>query len=167
MDYILRKIKRAKWRPLESRNEPGADAISACLRTQGNALSVWACTEDAADYTQAALAIALTMDHVEDVDVVLLRTEDVRGLGCAVDQTLGETPIEDLKLRHRDIARLTLSDIHALARHIGERNGDTKYWVRVREKQIVAAAKDAVDAGRVTLDDLKPRMQERLKDLAK
>ncbi len=89
MDYIARKINRAKWTPA-SHDEEGirADALN-CLRTTSDTLSFWECQ----DIEDVALAVAGGLDHIQTFDLVLLRKDhfsDVRqvanpGQTAAVD----------------------------------------------------------------------------------
>ncbi len=73
--FLARKITRAKWKTREelSAGEISADAVTADLKTQGNALSFWQChTATNSDVEEAALAIAAARDRVARLDVVWL-----------------------------------------------------------------------------------------------
>ena len=51
MKSLARKISRAKWEAVEAfgPHAIGADAVTPCLRTTDNALSLWECDVDADD----------------------------------------------------------------------------------------------------------------------
>lgn len=83
--FLARKITRAKWthkRGQLAKGEIAADAVTADLRTQDNALSFWRCPAEARDdIEKAALAIAATRDRVDKIEIVWLTEDELLAAG--------------------------------------------------------------------------------------
>lgn len=78
--FLARKISLAKWSK-KSELEVGeipADAVTADLRTQDNAL-FWRCGDgERVEIEEAALAIAAAWERVDKIDVVWLAADELR-----------------------------------------------------------------------------------------
>lgn len=113
MGYLVRKFNRAKW--CEDGFELGApvsaDAVTSCLRTQGNTLSFWL-IDDLKDTDQAALAIAAGGTQLDTMDVIWLPEGCFEEAGLEVAVTEGGSRCNDLNSTHRDVVNL---DVHKLA----------------------------------------------------
>lgn len=157
MDYIARKINRAKWTPA-SHDEEGirADALN-CLRTTSDTLSFWECQ----DIEDVALAVAGGLDHVQTFDLVLLRKDrffDVRQVS-----TPGQTAAVDLRDRHIDLTQLNTDHIQRLAKAIADQVRAEQGRVRrFTQSTITSLLSRAIQEGRVDKDKLKPDVRKRL-----
>ncbi|MBC8185470.1 hypothetical protein H8E88_30645 [candidate division KSB1 bacterium] len=120
--YLIRKINKAKWFQIDIMNDDDvtADAITNCLKTTENTLSVWN-IENEADIEQAVLAIAASLQHIETIDVVILSTDTLKQYDINIITSTGNTPIESLKEIHRDLSGLTFSKLSQIKDHIVER----------------------------------------------
>lgn len=164
MPVLVRKIDRGKWvLPDSSRTEDiPADAITCCLRTKGNALSVWeARSEDSADLDDAILAMASAFDHLDTIDVVLADISHLREGGVTILCTPGRTNVEDLAHTHRDLACLSYGTLGVVAGHIceGIRQNQVR---RVRKSELVDLLKNAICANRLDPDALDPNVRKKL-----
>jgi len=70
MPFLVRKISYSKWRAsVEGDTTPSADAITSCMRTSGNTLSLWL-IEDLTKLDDAIIAIASDFKQLEAIDIV-------------------------------------------------------------------------------------------------
>lgn len=119
MALLTRKISLPKWSDARelAAGEIAADAVTADLRTQGNALSFWRCSQPTREeLEQTVLAIAAGAERLDRFDIAWLDEEGVRNAGLATRDTAGLTPAIELKDRHVDIERLDLERLSRLAR---------------------------------------------------
>ena len=78
MPILVRKIEKARWKPHKKHKvaDIPSDAITCCLRTKANALSVWQFDHDEEekiiDEGILALVTGPKVGHVESTDIVLL-----------------------------------------------------------------------------------------------
>lgn len=81
MGYLVRKFTRSKWGnpvPADYSNL-NADAVTSCLRTTRNTLSVWR-IENEKELDQAILAIAGTLERLQTFDIVSLDETEILAL---------------------------------------------------------------------------------------
>lgn len=158
MTYFARKIARAKWDP-----KPGmlpdairADALTGCLRTTDDTLSVWACDGTLADIAEVALALVAQGNTLDKLDIVLLEQRELEDKGITPVATPGETPLADLRARHHDLANLDMvahSHVAVLvATAVRARNGHYQF-TRRRAIELLRAAIDGGRVGREALAD--------------
>jgi hypothetical protein len=161
---FVRKIDKAKWLQTDiiGGADVSADAITNCIRTKNNTLSVWEIsTEDEVD--EAALAVVSSGQHLETFDVVLMNAEHLHanGLEAIPQRESALTPVEDLKDAHRDLAMLTYSKLGIIARHIVDRFRQEKI-IRFTEGTLKSLLSDAIKNGRIRPDDLDENIQRKL-----
>ncbi len=162
MSLLIRKINKAKWiqGDIENDSDVSADAITNCLRTTGNTLSVWQInTED--DLDSAVLALVSNQDHLEAIDVVILEEESINRYNIRIMVTPGKTPIEELSETHRDLADLTYSKLGTIKDHIVERirTDNLKRYTRGTIKKLI---QKAIEDGKIELSDLKESIREKI-----
>lgn len=159
MEYLARKISRPKWepKPYTGPEDVRADAITGCLRTLNDTLSLWQCSQDNADVADVALALAASMEKIEGMHVVLLPKSDlsIDGFSFEVTPEHANTPVEDLCARHVDLVNLTMTLLCSLARRIATnvRQGLSLYQFTRREVRDILCR--AVKAARVDINSLK------------
>jgi len=160
--YLIRKINKAKWFQIDIFNDDdvSADAITNCLKTTKNTLSVWN-IESEDDVDKAVLAIVSSQDHIETIDVVILNTEKIKEYEINIIASSGNTPIEEYKNLHRDLAELTFSKLGKIKDHIVERirNDKIKRYTKGKLKKMLL---EAIDCGKIKLDDLNDSIQNKL-----
>lgn len=158
---LVRKINRAKWMSGDNIKEPpAADAITGCLRTTKNTLSVWRINNEA-ELEEAVLAIVSGQDHLEAIDVVMLEDEYFVKCAISTEETEGLTPVTDLKDTHIDLCSLDFWTIGMVAEHIIERIKKDKLK-RFREAELTKIIKNAIAKKRLELADLKEGIQKKL-----
>ncbi len=152
MSLLIRKINRAKWPENDNQNveDISADAITNCLRTQLNGLSVWEIPSKN-ELQDAVLAIASSQHHLEAFDVIPLRTEYLTEQGIDIDNEAGGTPIKDLIKMHRNLAHLSYSKIGIIAHHAATNIEQARRFTKVQLKEIL---QKAISEGRLEVDKL-------------
>ena len=158
---LVRKINRAKWMSGDIIKEPpSADAITGCLRTIKNTLSVWRINNEN-ELEEAVLAIVSGQDHLETIDVVMMDDEYFIKCKISTDETEGHTPIENLKNTHRDLCSLDYWTIGMVAEHIIENIKKDKLK-RYRESDLKRILKNAIEKNRLELFDLSENIQQKM-----
>ncbi|MDR1089538.1 MAG: hypothetical protein LBL79_00545 [Prevotella sp.] len=132
---------------------PTADAITGCLRTTKNTLSVWRINNEA-ELEEAVLAIAAGQDRLETIDVVMLDDDYFVKCDIVIEETEGLTPVVDLKNTHVDLCSLDFWSIGMVAEHIVESIKKDKHR-RFREAELTKIIKNAIATKRLELADLK------------
>ena len=157
MSFVARMINRAKWQPSPDLGEDAiaADAVTGDLRTTANTLSFW----DADDGTEppiqeAALALAAGRDRLDKLDIAWLEVASLEGAGLTFEKTAGDTPVVDLRERHRDLVRLDLVRLGAVGQIVARAVRAENRFRRLTRAQVLALLVKAVRAGRLRLDDL-------------
>ena len=159
---LIRKINKSKWFQIDIKNDDdvSADAITNCLKTTKNTLSVWS-IEIEEDIETAILAIASNLDHIETIDVVILNDEKLQEYGIKIITSMGNTPIDSLKEIHRDLAELTFSKLGQIKDHIVERIRNDKIK-RFTKRDLKKILKNAIEKGFLELDDLNDSVRNKI-----
>jgi hypothetical protein len=158
---LVRKINKAKWMNGDTVNEPpSADAITNCLRTTKNTLSVWRINNEA-ELEEAVLAIVSGQDHLETIDIIMLDDDYFMKCHIPMEETEGLTPVEDLKKTHIDLCFLDFWTIGMVAEHIIEniKKHRLKRFTISGLKKII---KNAIAKNRLKLSDLKESVQKNI-----
>lgn len=162
MSFLIRKINRAKWFQVDVLNDDdvSADAITNCLKTTKNTLSVWhITTED--EIENAILALVSRQDHLETIDVIMLKESSINNYNIKIDATPGDTPIESLVQSHRDLADLTFSKIEYLKNHIVDRIRKDKL-LRFTVGSLKKLLKTAIEDDKLMIEDLRGSVQKKI-----
>ena len=154
MSKLVRKINRNNWaEELEDASAIGADAITQCLKTKGNAMSVFQIpSEDQID--EVFLALASNAEHLEATDLVAMDQGHISGLGMSLIQTAGITPIENLQKIHCDITELRYDTLGPIAYHVFECVRDD-HWMRRTKGELKDIIRKAIAEKRLDPRTLK------------
>ena len=162
MSLLVRKIEIAKWLQTDIHHgeDISADAITNCMRTTGNTLSVWEIKYET-DIDEAVLAIVAGGHHLETIDIVTIDPDYIEEKNIGWLSTEGLTPVDDLKNTHRDLYNLTYCKLGVIAYHIAERiiQNKVQRYTLGRLKQIL---KNAVGQGRLEPNTLSDSLRKRL-----
>ena len=163
MSLQVRKINRAKWHEADIVNgaKIPADAITHCLKTQQNNLSVWRIkSED--EIENAVLAISSGQQNLETFDIVILNSEYLKQKGIKFMATEGITalkmPKEDM---HFDMVELTYEKLGIIAYHIVEKFKEQKV-LRYRKKELKDILNNAINEKRLDIDILSEKIKNEL-----
>jgi hypothetical protein len=172
LEYLARKINRNKWSVVthDSIADIQADAITVCLRTQGNELSVWQCDTARLDVSEVVLALTLadSKSRIDKMHIILLDKNHIESDGIDLKFTSGNTLIEDLKSRHRDLFNLTMTKLCILAKRIatqienydGQERADISCLHSFTRMEVTNIIRTAINAGRVNKDQLPESVQK-------
>lgn len=158
MSYLVRKISRAKWNDCDKNVEQlvTADAVTNCLKTTKNTLSVWF-AEQEKDIVNAKLALLATLERFDSVDFVVLNTADLDANELKLIVSDGDTIAKPLIGLHRDISTFSLKELEKVAKLVQEQiiAGGTK---RVMKKQFLEIIQSAITDKIINLADLPEKM---------
>jgi hypothetical protein len=163
MALLVRKINRNKW-PQDGDEEVfeiNCDAITNCLKSTKNTLSVWK-IETENDLDEAVLALAANFQHLESIDVIVLDGEDLVKANVKCEQTKGITPVKDLENTHFDLCELNYFSVGLVAEHIAKRIKCDKIK-RYNEGALKRILKGAIESNRIKLEDLNESVAKKIK----
>ncbi|WP_124116125.1 hypothetical protein [Paenibacillus xylanexedens] len=157
MSFLVRKVTKSKWPNSDADVDianVSADAVSSCLRTSQNKLSTWE-IESLDKIEDAVLALISNADRIENMDVITIEKDNIRGLGFILDeQTPGKTVVDDLKDTHIDICELNYKTIGEFAAVIVSAFKEERH-LRFTRRAIEGIVKKAISDGRVDQAKLK------------
>lgn len=157
-DTLARKVNKAKWdNQLESKNKIiSADAITSCLRTSENNMSVW----DVENIEDAVLALACLNESLIVIDIVVLSKKRLNELSIEINAVKSYNPVSDLNEKHFDIINLDYDKLGVIANEIADEiinNND--FIVRFPKPAVREIVKNAINSGRITISQLKKNLQ--------
>lgn len=162
MSFLVRKINKAKWYQIDimESDEVSADAITNCLKTSKNTLSVWH-IETEEDLEKAVLAIVANQDHLDTIDVVILDEPSLNNYNLSIVASPGETPVISLIEAHRDIAELNFTKLAQVKEHIVKRirNQKLKRYTVSSLKKILT---NAINDGLLRKEDLNESIRQKI-----
>jgi hypothetical protein len=162
MSLLVRKINRSKWalEKISDDNDVCADAITNCLRTTSNKLSVWEIDSDE-DLDQAVLALVANQEHLDKIDVVIMEECTLEKLNIKIIASPGTTPVESLINKHKDITELSYNALGILKDHIIKqiKNKRLKRYTFLTLKKML---QNAIDEGLLDKNDLKDSVRSKI-----
>ncbi len=117
MSLLVRKIELAKWKQnkIAEGEPPSADAITGCIRTSQNSLSVWHIS-DMEQLEDAVLAIASGLQKPDTLNFLVLDSSFLEESGLRIgDLKSVRTPYDAFKENHRDIIELDYCSLGTMA----------------------------------------------------
>lgn len=162
MPYFVRKIEFAKWnqRNILEGEPPSADAITNCMKTKQNTLSLWR-IHDVDELEDAVLAIAAAGDHIDTLYFIYLDSDIVTQHLYLDDEGLGVTPFEKFKSRHTDVKYLDYVSLGKLADSTTEAIKNSQYE-RYNQSNIKKILAEGIKSGKIRLEDLGPHIQKKM-----
>ena len=162
MSFLVRKIDKSKWMQNDIvKGEPvSADAITQCLQTRGNCLSVWR-IPDESKLDDAVLAQATRFEYLESIDFVMLEEASVAGAGLSLERTPGDTAVKELVDCHLHVAALDYCSLGTFADLIADLIRAEKD-IRYTKTDLVSVVASAVRTGRLEIVDLREKVRKRV-----
>ena len=162
MSVLVRKIDRAKWLQNDIANgeEVSADAITNCMKTKANTLSVWK-IDSVSNLNDAILAMASQFDHLDTIDIIVLDESELERAGLRIVATPGNTPIKRLADFHRDITALTYRTLGLVA-DFTAKCFQQRSVRRFTRGQLISLLKGAIHQGDIVHTDLKEHVRSAL-----
>jgi hypothetical protein len=164
MSLLVRKIDKSKWLQTDIyRGEDiSADAITNCLRTNRNTLSVWE-VDSESNIDEAVLTIVSGHQHLETIDVVPMDAEYLKENEIDCIRTDGLTPIDNLIKTHIDLACLSYRKLGIIAYHIAD-NITKQMIIRYTKVRLKEILNRAIREGRLKLEDLSDLLKKKLEN---
>lgn len=166
MPFLVRRIQVAKWQKILNSKNPNdscADAITNCLRTKENTLSVWQ-IEDLGQLENAILALITSSQqtNLSTLNIVIIDGDTLQNENLEIVESEGDTMAKFLRDTHRDIANLTYSRLGKVKDIILNclESESENYRIFTR-KDLKLILQTAITEGKVDKDNLN---QELLKD---
>jgi hypothetical protein len=154
MPLLVRRINRAKWEQINSEtdNDVSADAITNCLKTTNNDLSVWK-IEKKEDLENAILALITgkSQAKLSTLHYVILSEDLILEKGLDLSETEGDTIVEGLKKTHNDISNLTYKKLGIVKDIILDSIKDEQFFSKRQLKDLI---KSAIEDGKIEKQNL-------------
>ncbi len=153
MTKLLRKINQSKWRKGDA-GRVSADALTNCLKTSSNTLSVWRATDDDEGISNALIAMAGSFGNIETVDYVILDENEIANAGITIIESNGDTYAKTLSNLHRDLSGLHYEEMGVVSRKILDAISSDKTCIRLTKSEVVQIYRTAIENGHMTRQDI-------------
>lgn len=162
MAQFLRTVRKAKWIRNPKLGWLGPQDIQADalgdLRSTDNSLSLYIVNDDSEEEKlRVAAALALTRDHIANVDFVLVEEQFLASIKVKVEVVDGETPDDYVNKLHRDLSELSASQIYEIAKEIARKQSVQ----RLQQAVIIAEISKNVAANKIDISKLKTGHREK------
>ncbi len=113
---LIRKVSLAKWKGCLENDADyiSADAVTACLRTTKNSLSVWKADSEE-EVKCALLALAASLQRLDAIEYVILNEDDLISGNLGIENTEVDIPVNTPKELHHDIINLDHGTLKVVA----------------------------------------------------
>lgn len=162
MALLVRKINRAKWKQNDILDgaQPSGDAVTHCLKTLNNTISVWT-IDRIEDIANAVIAIAASLQRVETFDVVVLDEDELSENGIEMERTPGVTACTSMVKAHVDLCNVDYAKLGVIAQAI-VRSFQAGSVVRFTRGNLLELLRKAVNGGQITSAELQEGVQRAL-----
>lgn len=163
MPFLLRAIRRNRWRP-ELPTWLGSDDVPADplgdLSTLDNKLSVWYVDDAQQNLGRVSAALAAGREKIDKLDYALIDIDTLTRLGIESKKTPGESPDDHAnKNWHYDLHRLSGKALTSLAKAILPQ---TESRARLLPKKVKELIKAGLSNAELDSERLKPEVRKRL-----
>jgi hypothetical protein len=159
MSILVRRITRAKWGEniIPYENVP-ADAITNCLKTTDNALSVWRIeSEEELNDAILALITGKKQETFSKIDYVLIDENKLIDQGLLLVDSDGDTVVDDLVKKHRNISDLSYKKLGIIKDLILDCINNDKCHLFSRQ-QIKILVMNAIESGKLQKEKLNDKL---------
>jgi len=169
MEYLARMINPAKWELqsfMTSRGQIAADAITGCLRTQGNTLSFWESSKDKTDVEKVALALASARQKIDKLQIILIPRTEFPPDNFDFSKTDGNTPFLELRHKHMDMVNIDMTTLCQVAEKIAPkiRNNHEELLFQFTQKEVKRLIIQGVIDGFIEIDKLDTDIKKAIKN---
>ena len=163
MPFLLRAIRRNRWRP-ELPTWLGSDDVPADplgdLSTLDNKLSVWYVDDAQQNLGRVSAALAAGREKIDKLDYALIDIDTLTRLGIESKKTPGESPDDHAnKNWHYDLHRLSGKALTSLAKAILPQ---TESRARLLPKKVKELIKAGLSNAELDSERLKPEVRKSL-----
>ena len=154
MFSLVRKIAISKWnqRKVLNGEVPSADAITSCMRTSNNTLSVWM-IKDEGELDDAVLAMISKFTSIDKIDIIIINPEILKQNDIFLEKSSGDTHYSNFIDKHRDLVNLDYVSLGRVANVIVEslRNKCNRRFTAKKLKDILIKG---IEDGKIQTGDL-------------
>jgi hypothetical protein len=173
MGVCVRKISKSKWpdeEVLENQTDEAilpllkADALTSCLRTSKDELSLWTVDNTNEEEIEKAILALITNSRLERLDriqVVYFDENNVNQLGLTLKKSPGDTVISTYTNLHQDMIELNFEKMGKVSALITSALRD-KRIKKYNEKKLTALLISAINSGLVDQKKLHMSLQHKL-----
>ena len=164
MSYYIRKISRAKWPEDVSGVEVKdvrADAITGCMRTTSDELSLWK-VDKIGNPEEDVLPIITGFEKPNRCEIVYIDEQLFIDQGIEVVQEKGNTPLKELADTHYEAFVKNYDGLGKFAKVILNSLKNDGNFVKISDRQVKNIIKRLVESGRISSEQLNDTMQEKL-----
>lgn len=155
MAYLVRKINIAKWDSIENGDssvDVSADAITQCLNTKKNTISLWF-IPSIEQLIDAAVAMTSKKGNLESEDFVCIPLDDLKDF--TIDSTPGDTLYTEFANNHRDMTQLTYIKLGILKDLILKSLNTNNYYKRYTKTELKEHYHHLIKNSKLNKEELK------------
>ncbi len=173
MVVCVRKINKSKWpaeETLAGKTDEEilpflkADALTSCLRTSKDELSLWTVENTSEEEIRKAILALITNSRLERLDriqVVYFEEDKVKQLGLTLQKSPGDTVISTYSNLHQDMTELNYERMGKVSALITSALRD-KRIKKYTEKELTKMLIDSIESGLVDQKKLHMFLQYKL-----
>ena len=170
MAYYVRKISRSKWQEnplstdetiaLQEVKNVAADAITNCIKTTGNKLSLWK-IEEKRDSIEDIIPLIIGFDKPDTCDIIYISDETFLQEGISLEQSLDDanTPIEDLKQYHYNAIVKNYEELGKFAKVVLKSLGNHK---RFKTKEVKTKLREMLNNHEIDKEMISSKLYEKI-----
>lgn len=170
MAYYVRKISRSKWqdnqlsedaeKALHEIKGVKADAITNCIKTTGNKLSLWK-VEEKNDTIEDIIPLIIGFDRPDTCDIIYISEQMFCEEGISLEQSSEDanTPIEDLKQYHYNAVIKDYEGLGKFAKVVLKSLNNHK---RFKGKEVKSKLKDMLDKHEIEKEMISDKLYEKI-----
>lgn len=173
MGICVRKISKSKWPAEEILADKSdeeilpllkADALTSCLRTSKDELSLWTVEDTTEEEIEKAILALITNSRLERLDriqVVYFDEDKVKEAGLTLKRSLGDTVVTTYANLHQDMVDLNYEKMGVVSSLITSALRDKRIKV-YNEKKLAEILKKAIESGLLEQKKLHMSLQYKL-----
>ncbi|MEZ3460830.1 MAG: hypothetical protein K1W23_01430 [Lachnospiraceae bacterium] len=170
MAYYVRKISRSKWQedPLSADEEKAllevkkvaADAVTNCIKTTGNKLSLWR-VEEKRDSIDDIIPLIVGFERPDTCDIIYISDEVFLQEGIVIEQSSEDanTPIEELKQYHYNAIVEDFEGLGKFARIVLRSLDNHK---RFKGKEVKTKLREMLDRQEIDREMISDKLYEKI-----
>ena len=170
MAYYVRKISRSKWQedPLSADEEKAllevkkvaADAVTNCIKTTGNKLSLWR-VEEKWDSIDDIIPLIVGFERPDTCDIIYISDEVFLQEGIVIEQSSEDanTPIEELKQYHYNAIVEDYEGVGKFARIVLRSLDNHK---RFKGKEVKTKLREMLDRQEIDREMISDKLYEKI-----
>lgn len=170
MAYYIRKISRSKWqenqlstdteKALAEIKSVKADAITNCIKTTGNKLSLWR-VEEKSYSIEDAVPLIIGFDRPDTCDIIYISDQVFLEEGIALEQSSEDanTPLDDLKQYHYNAIIKDYEGLGKFAKVVLKSLNNHK---RFKGKEVKTKLKNMLDNHEIEKEMISDKLYEKI-----